>query len=56
LRLSTVEVTLKPDGEGTRVRPVHRDLPESERAGHDEGWGQILDRLAVAAAGGDPDA
>jgi uncharacterized protein YndB with AHSA1/START domain len=52
---STVEVTLEPDGDGTRLRLVHRNLPESERADHDEGWGEVLDRLARAVAGG-PDA
>jgi uncharacterized protein YndB with AHSA1/START domain len=53
---STVEVTLTPDGDGTRVRLVHRDLPEAERPSHDEGWTGMLERLAVAAPGGDPDA
>jgi uncharacterized protein YndB with AHSA1/START domain len=53
---STVEVTLAPDGNGTRLRLVHRDLPESERAPHDGGWEQMLSRLAIAATGGDPDA
>jgi uncharacterized protein YndB with AHSA1/START domain len=53
---SRVEVTLAPDGTGTRLRLVHRDLPESERAPHDGGWEQMLSRLAIAATGGDPDA
>jgi uncharacterized protein YndB with AHSA1/START domain len=53
---STVEVTLAPDGNGTRLRLVHRDLPESERAPHDGGWEEMLSRLAIAATGGDPDA
>ena len=53
---STVEVTLAPDGDGTRLRLVHRGLPESERASHDDGWEGMLDRLAIAATGGDPDA
>ena len=53
---STVEVTLAPDGNGTRLRLVHRDLPESERAPHDGGWEEMLRRLAIAATGGDPDA
>jgi predicted dithiol-disulfide oxidoreductase (DUF899 family)/uncharacterized protein YndB with AHSA1/START domain len=51
---SIVEVTLEPDGEGTRLRLVHRDLPESERASHEDGWQELLDRLAIAASGGDP--
>jgi uncharacterized protein YndB with AHSA1/START domain len=53
---STVEVTLAPDGDGTRLRLVHRNLPESERAPHDGGWEEMLSRLAIAATGGDPDA
>jgi uncharacterized protein YndB with AHSA1/START domain len=53
---STVEVTLAPDGDGTRLRLVHRDLPESERAPHEGGWEAMLRRLAIAATGGDPDA
>jgi uncharacterized protein YndB with AHSA1/START domain len=53
---STVEVTLAPDGDGTRLRLVHRNLPEPERAPHDGGWEEMLSRLAIAATGGDPDA
>jgi uncharacterized protein YndB with AHSA1/START domain len=53
---STVEVTLVPDGDGTRLRLVHRDLPDAERAPHEGGWEEMLSRLAIAATGGDPDA
>jgi uncharacterized protein YndB with AHSA1/START domain len=48
---STVEVTLEPRDGGTWLRLVHRDLPQSERADHDAGWGTMLDRLASAVAG-----
>lgn len=48
---STVEVTFTPDGDGTRVRLVHRDLPQAERAPHDAGWSELLERLAAAASG-----
>jgi uncharacterized protein YndB with AHSA1/START domain len=48
---STVEVTLEPQREGTLVRLVHRDLPESEVAAHREGWEEMLDALAKAVAG-----
>jgi len=48
---STVEVILTPDGEGTILRLVHRDLPEEQRAEHDGGWKHFLPRLATAAAG-----
>lgn len=51
---SRVEVSLTPDGSGTRVVIVHTDLPESQAHEHDTGWPHFLDRLAVAAPGGDP--
>jgi len=53
---STIEVTLEPEGGGTRLTLVHRDLPEAELPSHDEGWDYQLARLVIAAAGGDPDA
>jgi uncharacterized protein YndB with AHSA1/START domain len=43
---SIVEVTLHPDGDGTMLRLVHRDLPESEREDHEAGWRTLLQRLA----------
>ena len=46
---STIEVTLEPNGDGTRVRLEHRDLPESEVASHAGGWTTMLERLAAAA-------
>ena len=52
---STVEVTLEPDGDGTIVRLLHRDLPdEPSREAHGHGWRHYAERLGVAAAGGDP--
>jgi uncharacterized protein YndB with AHSA1/START domain len=49
---STVEVTFTPDGEGTIVRLVHRDLPTPEaRDEHGKGWAFFLPRLAAAAPG-----
>ncbi|HEV2037760.1 MAG TPA: SRPBCC family protein [Candidatus Eremiobacteraceae bacterium] len=52
---STLEFTLQPDGAGTLVRLVHRDLPTPESAEkHGHGWEHYLSRLAVAATGGDP--
>ncbi len=50
---STVEVTLVPDGEGTLVTLVHRDLPDVSREPHGVGWAHYLERLATAAVGGD---
>ncbi|MFF1867343.1 SRPBCC domain-containing protein [Streptomyces sp. CB03911] len=51
---STVEITLEPEGEGTWVRLVHRDLPPEACVPHHEGWVHYLDRLVVLAEGGDP--
>jgi uncharacterized protein YndB with AHSA1/START domain len=52
---STLEFTLRPDGTGTLVRLVHRDLPTPESAEqHAKGWEYFLNRLQIAAAGGDP--
>ena len=51
---TTVEVTLRSDGDGTIVRLRHIDLPEDQRAQHAEGWEHYLARLASAASGGDP--
>lgn len=51
---STVEITFTPDGDGTIVRLVHRDLPDEARDKHLQGWELYLNRLAVAATGRDP--
>ncbi|MGH9024614.1 MAG: SRPBCC family protein [Acidimicrobiia bacterium] len=52
---SHVEITLEPDGDGTRVLVRHTGLPdESAAAGHGKGWSHYLTRVAVAASGGDP--
>lgn len=53
---STVDVTLTPDGRGTRVRLVHRDLPAAAVGDHAGGWTTMLDRLASAIAPGGSDA
>jgi uncharacterized protein YndB with AHSA1/START domain len=52
---TTVEITLIPDGDGTRVRLVHRGVPDEIRAGSAEGWDHYLPRLVIAAEGGVPD-
>jgi uncharacterized protein YndB with AHSA1/START domain len=51
---STVEVLLEADGDdGTHLRLIHRDLPSAESAEkHGDGWGDALERLRVAAGGG----
>ncbi len=52
---TTVEVTLIPDGDGTVLRLVHKDLPTAEsRDRHSEGWNHYMARLETAADGGDP--
>jgi uncharacterized protein YndB with AHSA1/START domain len=52
---STIEIELVPDGDGTRLRFTHGDLPSAEAAdSHGHGWDHYLERLQVAAGGGDP--
>ncbi len=54
---TTIEIELVPEGEGTTLRFVHRDLPSAEAAqSHAHGWDHYLERLAIAAPGGDPGA
>ena len=52
---TTVEVTLMPDGDRTRVRLVHSGVPDRIRTGSAEGWDHYLPRLVVAAEGGIPE-
>ena len=51
---SVVEIDLEPDGDATLVRLTHRGLVLPARDQHREGWGHYLERLEVAATGGDP--
>jgi uncharacterized protein YndB with AHSA1/START domain len=51
-RSTEVEITLIPDGDKTRVRLVHRSLPDDAVGDHTQGWDHYLDRLAVVATGG----
>ncbi|HKA05337.1 MAG TPA: SRPBCC family protein [Acidimicrobiales bacterium] len=51
---TTVEIWLRPDGAGTLLELVHRDLPPEELADHGVGWTHFLDRLVIAAVGGEP--
>jgi uncharacterized protein YndB with AHSA1/START domain len=48
---STIEISLHPEGDKTRVRLVHRDLPEGMVGEHTHGWGHYLSRLSAAASG-----
>ena len=51
---TTVEISLHPEGDKTRVRLVHRGLPDDAVQDHTQGWDHYLGRLATAATGGDP--
>jgi uncharacterized protein YndB with AHSA1/START domain len=51
---STIEAVLTPEGTGTTLRFVHRDLSPEQAASHRVGWDHYLERLEIAAAGGDP--
>jgi uncharacterized protein YndB with AHSA1/START domain len=51
---TTVEISLHPDGDKTRVRLVHRGLPDDAVGDHGSGWAHYLERLAVRATGADP--
>ena len=51
---STIEIELTSDGNGTTLRFTHRNLPSAKATeSHTHGWDHYLQRLAVAAAGGD---
>jgi uncharacterized protein YndB with AHSA1/START domain len=49
-----VEIDLTPEGTGTRVRLVHRDLPPDAAERHSVGWGHYLQRLRQLAEGAEP--
>lgn len=50
---TTVEITLHAEGDDkTRVRLVHRDLPEDALGDHGNGWANLLEQLADAATAG----
>ncbi len=51
-RSTEVEITLTPDGDKTRVRLVHRGLPDDAVGDHTQGWDHYLDRLATVVTGG----
>jgi uncharacterized protein YndB with AHSA1/START domain len=52
---SLVRVTLEPEGDGTRLTLTHSGLPSQEMLdAHQDGWNHFLERLVIAAPGGDP--
>jgi uncharacterized protein YndB with AHSA1/START domain len=52
---STVEIELRPTGEGTTLRFTHSGLPSAKAVeSHAHGWEHYLERLVIAARGDDP--
>ncbi len=51
---TTVEITLEPQGDLTRLRLVHGGLAGPMAHAHDGGWANYLGRLATLAEGRDP--
>ncbi|HXG35824.1 MAG TPA: SRPBCC domain-containing protein [Dehalococcoidia bacterium] len=49
---SRVELTLRPEGTGTRLRLRHSGLSGQLREEHSQGWSHYLERLAIVASGG----
>jgi uncharacterized protein YndB with AHSA1/START domain len=49
-----LSITFQAIDGGTRVSLTHSGLEDQEAAKHAIGWPHFLDRLAAAAAGGDP--
>jgi uncharacterized protein YndB with AHSA1/START domain len=50
---TTVEITLAREGDKTRLRLVHRGLPDDAVDNHDHGWAHYLDRLVLCSTGRD---
>lgn len=51
---TTVEVTLSPEGDGTKVSLRHMGIPDEQQGVQATGWDHMLGRLVIAAQGGDP--
>jgi uncharacterized protein YndB with AHSA1/START domain len=51
---TTVEYTLQAEGDKTRVTVRHSGLPDDAVGDHTTGWDHYLERLSIAAPGGDP--
>jgi uncharacterized protein YndB with AHSA1/START domain len=52
---TVVEITLQPEGDGTRLHLMHRNLSAEQRELHDSGWSHYVARLKIAAEGGIPE-
>ena len=51
---TTVEINLRPTGDGTEVHLVHRGLADPMADAHSGGWDNYLARLGTVAEGRDP--
>ena len=52
---TTVEIDLVANGRGTTLRFKHAGFKSAEAAqSHGHGWDHYLERLPIAASGGDP--
>ena len=51
---SKVEINLIEEGGTTTLRLRHSGLPELDRESHGMGWDHYLNRLMIAATGGEP--
>jgi len=51
---TTVEITLQPEAEGTRLFLRHRGIPAEQRALQAAGWDHLFARLVIVVEGGDP--
>jgi uncharacterized protein YndB with AHSA1/START domain len=49
---TTIEISLHAEGDKTRVRLVHRGLPDDAVSDHTHGWDHYLGRLLIVATGG----
>jgi uncharacterized protein YndB with AHSA1/START domain len=49
---TVVEITLRPEGTGTRLNLIHRNLTGEWRDKHDAGWNHYVQRIKIAAEGG----
>lgn len=48
-----VEITLRPEGSGTRLRLVHHGLSGEPRGKHAHGWDHYLSRIKTVSEGAD---
>jgi uncharacterized protein YndB with AHSA1/START domain len=51
---TTVTIDLVPDGDGTRIRLTHSDLPSDQVDLHRAGWEHYASRLTAVVQGRDP--